>query len=250
MRQFGIIGYPLSHSFSMKYFTDKFKNENIEDCEYLNFPIETIDKLPSLILQNNDLTGLNVTIPYKEQVIGYLDKIDKTADEIGAVNTIKIRRLKDKIILTGYNTDAYGFYSSIVPHLKQIHKKALILGTGGASKAIAYAFNQLGVDYIFVSRNPRKDNHISYKDLTGDLINNFKIIVNTSPLGTYPDIDKCPDIPYDCVSSDHLLYDLVYNPEMSKFLEKGSEKGAKIVNGLLMLHLQAEKAWEIWNRKD
>jgi shikimate dehydrogenase len=250
MRQFGLIGYPLSHSFSMKYFTAKFRNENIEDCQYLNFPIETIKELPSLISQNNDLIGLNVTIPYKEQVIEYLDKIDETAREIGAVNTIKIKRLKDRILLTGYNTDAYGFYSSIVPQLEKVHKKALILGTGGASKAIAQVFNQLGVDYIFVSRNPRKDNHISYSDLTGDLINNFKIIVNTSPLGMYPDIEKYPDIPYDCITGDHLLYDLVYNPEMSKFLERGSEKGAKTINGLLMLHLQAEKAWEIWNSKD
>jgi len=250
MRQFGLIGYPLSHSFSMKHFTAKFKNENIEDCEYLNFPIETIEKLPSLISQNNDLLGLNVTIPYKEKVIEYLNEIDKTADEIGAVNTIKIKRLKNRIILTGYNTDAYGFYSSIVPHLKKVHKKALILGTGGASKAIAYVFSQLDVNYIFVSRNPRKDNHISYNDLTGDLINKFKIIVNTSPLGTYPDIDECPDIPYEYITGDHLLYDLVYNPEMSRFLEKGSVKGAKTINGLLMLHLQAEKAWEIWNSKD
>jgi shikimate dehydrogenase len=250
MRLFGLIGYPLSHSFSKKYFSDKFRNENIQDCEYLNFPIETIKELPSLISQNKDLTGLNVTIPYKEQVIEYLDKTDETAREIGAVNTIKINRLKDKTILTGYNTDVYGFYSSIVPRLEKVHKKALILGTGGASKAIAHVFNQLGIEYIFVSRNPRKDNHISYNDLTEDLINNFKIIVNTSPLGTYPDIDKCPDIPYEYISGDHLLYDLVYNPEMSKFLEKGSEKDAKIINGLLMLHLQAEKAWEIWNSED
>jgi shikimate dehydrogenase len=250
MRLFGLIGYPLSHSFSMKYFSDKFRNENIQNCEYLNFPIETIKKLPSLISQNEDLIGLNVTIPYKEKVIEYLDKIDETARKIGAVNTVKINRLKDMTILTGYNTDAYGFYSSIVCRLEKVHKKALILGTGGASKAIAHVFNQLGIDYIFVSRNPRKDNHISYNDLTEDLINNFKIIVNTSPLGTYPDIDKCPDIPYEYISGDHLLYDLIYNPEMSKFLEKGSEKGAKVINGLQMLHLQAEKAWEIWNSED
>lgn len=250
MRQFGLIGYPLSHSFSMKYFNGKFRNENIEDCEYLNFPIDTIDKLPLLISQNKDLTGLNVTIPYKEKVMNYLDRVDETAREIGAVNTVKIKRLKDKIILTGYNTDAYGFYSSIIPHLEKVHKKALILGTGGASKAIAHVFNRLGIDYIFVSRNPRKENHISYNDLTGNLINRFKIIVNTSPLGTYPDVDSCPDIPYEYITGDHLMYDLVYNPEITKFLEKGSKKGAKTINGLQMLHLQAEKAWEIWNSED
>jgi shikimate dehydrogenase len=247
MRQFGLIGYPLSHSFSMKYFTAKFRKENIKDCEYINFPIETIEKLPSLISQNKDLTGLNVTIPYKEQVIGYLDKIDETASEIGAVNTIKIQRSQGDYTLEGYNTDAYGFYSSIKPHMEKVHKKALILGTGGASKAIAHVFNQLGVDYIFVSRNPRKENHISYNELNSNLINSHKIIVNTSPLGTYPDVDSCPDIPYEYITAEHLLYDLVYNPELTKFLEIGLKKGAKTINGLKMLHLQAEKAWEIWN---
>ena len=250
MKKFGLIGFPLGHSFSMKYFTGKFKNENIKDCQYLNFPIDKIEKLPSLITQNSDLTGLNVTIPYKEKVIGYLNKIDETAREIGAVNTIKIHRVHNNYTLTGYNTDAYGFHTSIVPHIKKTHKKALILGTGGASKAIAYEFNRLGIDYIFVSRKPKKANHISYNDLTEDLISDFRIIVNTSPLGMYPDIDKCPDIPYEYLTNDHLLYDLVYNPEMSKFLEKGSEKGTITINGLLMLHLQAEKAWEIWNSED
>lgn len=234
----------------MKYFTDKFRNENIKDCEYLNFPIDTIDKLPLLISQNKDLVGLNVTIPYKEQVIEYLDVVDETAGEIRAVNTVKIKRLKDRIILAGFNTDAYGFYSSLIPHLEKEHKKALILGTGGASKAIAHVFKQLGIDYTFVSRNPRKENHISYNDLEGNLIKSAKIIVNTSPLGTYPDIESCPDIPYEYVTDKHLFYDLVYNPEMTRFLEKGSEKGAKTINGLQMLHLQAEKAWEIWNSKD
>jgi shikimate dehydrogenase len=231
----------------MEYFNDKFRNENIKDCRYLNFPIDAIEKLPSLISQNTDLAGLNVTIPYKEKVIEYLDGIDRTAEEIGAVNTIKIKRSVNWTLLTGYNTDAYGFHSSLVPHLKKSHRKALILGTGGASKAVAYTFNQLGIIYVFVSRNPRKDNHISYGDLTEDIINDFTVIVNTSPLGTYPDTDKFPDIPYEYITGQHLLYDLVYNPEMTKFLKKGSEKGAKIINGLMMLHLQAEKAWEIWN---
>ncbi len=250
MRLFGLIGYPLSHSFSMKYFNDKFRNENIKDCEYRNFPIDTIEKLPSLVSQNTDLSGLNVTIPYKEKVIEYLDGTDLTAREIGAVNTIKITRSGNRILLTGYNTDAYGFYASITPHLKKSHRKAIILGTGGASKAVAYTLNQLGIIHVFVSRNPAKENHISYGDLTGKLINDYTIIVNTSPLGTYPDTDKYPDIPYEYITGRHLLYDLVYNPEMTKFLEKGSEKGAKTINGLMMLHLQAEKAWEIWNSED
>ena len=250
MKEFGLIGYPLSHSFSMKYFNDKFRNEKIVNCRYLNFPIDTIEKLPSLISENKELTGLNVTIPYKEKVIKYLDKIDDTAREIGAVNTIKINRVIDKYTLTGYNTDAYGFQYSILPHLRDIHKKAMILGTGGASKAIAYVFKQLHKDYIFVSRTPRMDNHVSYDILNKDLMDEYKIIVNTSPVGSYPDIDECPPIPYEYITDDHLIYDLVYNPEISKFLEKGLLKGARVVNGLLMLHLQAEKAWEIWNSEN
>jgi shikimate dehydrogenase len=247
MRQFGLIGYPLSHSFSMKYFNDKFRDENIDNCRYFNFPIDTIEKLPALISGNKELNGLNVTIPYKEKVIKYLDKIDDTAREIGAVNTIKIDRSNDKYKLTGYNTDAYGFQYSITPHLKEIHKKAMILGTGGASKAIAYVFNQLHIKYIFVSRNPRMGNHISYDILNRQLMDEHKIIVNTSPVGTYPDIDKCPDIPYEYITDNHLVYDLIYNPGISKLLKKCSLKGANVINGLLMLHLQAEKAWEIWN---
>jgi len=250
MKKFGLIGYPLSHSFSKKYFNDKFRNENIDNCQYLNFPIDTIEKLPSLISGNKDLNGLNVTIPYKEKVIKYLYKIDDTAKEIGAVNTIKIDRISDKYALAGFNTDAYGFQNSILPHLKDIHKKAIILGTGGASKAIAYVFDKLHIEYIFVSRNPRMSNHISYDMLDKKLMDEHKIIVNTSPVGTYPDIGKCPDIPYEYITDNHLLYDLIYNPEISKFLENGSLNGAKIINGLLMLHLQAEKAWEIWNSEN
>lgn len=247
MRRFGLIGYPLEHSFSKIYFTEKFESENIENCQYMNFPIESVDKLTALISENKDLVGLNVTIPYKEKVIQYLDAIDNTAKEIGAVNTIKIDRLQSGYKLVGYNTDAYGFHSSLVPHIKKVHKKALILGTGGASKAIAYVLNMLGIQYIYVSRNPRMENHISYKDLDSDLMDNCKIIINTTPLGMYPEVNKSPDIPYESITTDHLLYDLVYNPEMSKFLEKGAKRGAFIKNGLLMLHLQAEKAWEIWN---
>ncbi len=248
MRKFGLIGYPLGHSFSKTYFTEKFKNEKIKDCQYLNFPIESISKLPVLISENKELAGLNVTIPYKEAVMQYLDHIDKTAEIIGAVNTIKIIRLHEHIRLEGYNTDAHGFYSSILPLLKKKHSKALILGTGGSSKAVAYVLDQLGIRYIYVSRNPRKESHISYKDITSALMQECKIIINSTPLGMYPDVDKYADIPYEDITNDHLLYDLVYNPEVSRFLEKGAEKGAVIKNGLSMLHLQAEKAWKIWNR--
>jgi shikimate dehydrogenase len=247
MKIYGLIGYPLSHSFSATYFNDKFHIEKIEGCLYLNFPIETIEELTQLLSEYNDLKGLNVTIPYKEQVIKYIDKIDDTARSIGAVNTIKIKRIKDSIKLSGYNTDAYGFEQSILPHLKDTHKKALILGTGGASKAIAYVFDRLQIEYIFVSRNPRMDNHISYPSLNNRLMDECRIIVNTSPVGTYPDVDRCPYIPYEYITGNHLVYDLIYNPEISKLLKKASERGAKVLNGLLMLHLQAEKAWEIWN---
>jgi shikimate dehydrogenase len=247
MKIYGLIGYPLSHSFSATYFNDKFHIEKIDGCLYLNFPIETIEELTQLVSEYKDLKGLNVTIPYKEQVIKYLDKIDDTARSIGAVNTIKIKRIKDSIKLSGYNTDAYGFEQSILPHLEGIHKKAVILGTGGASKAIAYVFDRLQIKYIFVSRNPRMDNHISYPSLSSRLMDEYRIIVNTSPVGSFPDVDRCPDIPYKYITGKHLVYDLIYNPEISKLLEKASGRGAKVINGLLMLHLQADKAWEIWN---
>ncbi len=249
MRTFGLIGYPLEHSFSKMYFTNKFQNENIPDCQYLNYPLGSVDGLPELIATNIDLSGLNVTIPYKEKVIQYLDDIDKTAEEIGAVNTIKIIRLENHDRLEGYNTDAYGFHHSLLPHLKKHHKKAMILGTGGSSKAIAYVLAQLGIRYIYVSRNPKKESHISYRDITCELMDECKIIINTTPLGMYPDINKCADIPYDDLTANHLLYDLVYNPEITMFLEKGAKKNTSVINGLSMLHLQAERSWEIWNSK-
>lgn len=247
MKTFGLIGYPLGHSFSKMYFSRKFQNEGIADCEYLNFPIESVDELPGLIAENPGLKGLNVTIPYKEQVIKYLDKTDSIAEKIGAVNTIKVIRPEGGCRLEGYNTDAHGFHASLVPYLKKIHNKAVILGTGGSSKAIAYVLDQLGIRYIYVSRNPREECHISYPDLTAGLMDEYKIIINTTPLGMFPEVDKCADIPYDCLTPDHLLYDLVYNPEISMFLDMGAKKGASVKNGLSMLHLQAEKSWEIWN---
>ena len=246
MRKYGLIGYPLGHSFSKTYFTRKFLKENIKDCQYLNFPVKSISELPGLINENKELAGFNVTIPYKEEVIPYLNHLDETAEKIGAVNTVKIIRRPENNELKGYNTDAYGFHSSILPCLKEHHKKALILGTGGSSKAIAYILDKLGVGYIYVSRSPRKENHISYSNVTRIIMDECKIIINTTPLGMYPDIDKCADIPYEFITKEHLIYDLVYNPENTVFLRKGAEKGAVTKNGLSMLHLQAEKAWEIW----
>lgn len=247
MKKYGLIGYPLGHSFSKKYFTNKFQKDNIKDCLYLNFPIESVSKLPALISENTDLKGLNVTIPYKKEVIQYLNEIDKTAEVIGAVNTIKITRQENICSLKGYNTDAHGFHHSLVPCLRKNHKKALVLGTGGSSRAITYVLDQLNIQYVYVSRNPRIESHISYKDITGELMEKCKIIINTTPLGMYPDVDRCADIPYNYITPQHLLYDLVYNPEISKFMEKGLKNGASVINGLSMLHLQAEKSWEIWN---
>ena len=247
MKTYGLIGYPLSHSFSKKYFTKKFEDQGISDCQYLNFPIDNIGKLENIISDNAELVGLNVTIPYKEQVISYLDELDTVAQKIGAVNTIKINRIDNGILLKGFNTDAYGFFHSIKPFIKKKHDSALILGTGGASKAIAYIFDEMGINYMYVSRTPKDKNHISYADLCGPVLYNFLIIVNTSPLGMYPAVETLPDIPYDFITKEHILYDLIYNPEETIFLKKGKEKGATTINGLKMLHMQAERAWEIWN---
>jgi shikimate dehydrogenase len=246
-RQFGLIGFPLSHSFSRKFFTDKFLNEQIE-AEYLNFEIENINDLVHLIQIHPDLEGINVTIPYKELVIPYLDQIDDSAAQIKAVNTIKILRSGRKISLYGYNTDIHGFEQSIKPILQKQHHKALVLGTGGASKAVLKALDNLGIEAIKVSRNPEDKGEISYDDLDQDVMTNYKVIINTTPIGTYPNTEGCPAIPFEYITSSHLLFDLVYNPEVTTFLSLGQEKGATIKNGLEMLHLQALAAWEIWNR--
>jgi len=247
MPKFGLIGYPLGHSFSQKYFTAKFKSENIPDAEYLNFPISQIDQFPLLVQNNDDLIGLNATIPYKERVIPYLNELDDVAAKIGAVNTIKIVRNRGETKLIGYNTDYFGFEQSLKPHLKKHHQKSLILGTGGASKAVAYVFESLGIQYNYVSRKPASDCIYSYQQLTSELIREYHIIVNTSPLGMYPKVDEYPSIPYNSLTKDHILYDLIYNPEKTMFLQKGEKAGSVVINGLPMLHLQAEKAWEIWN---
>jgi len=246
-RKFGLIGFPLSHSFSRRFFTEKFSNEGI-DAAYLNFELENIGELNHLINAHPDLEGFNVTIPYKEQIISYLDQIDDAAAKIKAVNTVKICRSGRQASLHGYNTDIHGFQQSIKPLLKQYHHKALVLGTGGASKAVIQALENLGIDAILVSRNPEEKGEISYNDLDKDVMESFKIIINTTPIGTYPNIEGCPAIPFEWITSRHLVYDLVYNPEVTEFLRQGKERGATIKNGLEMLHLQALAAWEIWNR--
>lgn len=247
MKRFGLIGFPLSHSFSKKYFTEKFDRERIKDCDYENFPIRNIGLLPRLLSDNENLVGLNVTIPYKQSVMSYLDELDKDVPYIGAVNTIKIERKGQQIHTRGYNTDVYGFSTSLKPFLKQHHRHALILGTGGASKAVAHALRGMGFTLSVVSRTPKQADQLSYGQITTDMMAKSKVIVNTSPLGMYPDIDSFPDIPYQYLTPEHILYDLVYNPAETKFLAIGGKMGATVINGLEMLHLQAEKAWEIWN---
>jgi shikimate dehydrogenase len=247
MRVFGLIGYPLGHSFSVGYFAKKFEDENILNTVYQNFPLERIDELPQLIQNNPSLVGLNVTIPYKQQVIPFLTELSNDARLIGAVNTIKIETINGVSVLKGYNTDSFGFQTALMPYLQPFHKKALILGSGGASKAVEFVLNKLGIEYIMVSREPKNDKHISYQQLTENIIAENRLIINTSPLGMYPNVDTFPDIPYDAITSKHILYDLVYNPSETIFMHKGKLQGAHILNGLSMLHFQAEKAWEIWN---
>ncbi len=244
MRKFGLLGKQIAYSFSRAYFKQKFEDESILDASYENFDIDDISLFPDIVKNTPQLKGLNVTIPYKEAVIPYLDKLNKKAKKIGAVNTIKITK-RNKLV--GYNTDCYGFKKSIQPYLKTHHKTALILGTGGASKAIADALKELTITYTYVSRKPTTPESITYESLTEKLIKNNLIIINCTPLGTYPDIDNCPNIPYNAITNNHILFDLIYNPEQSKFLTFGVKKNATIINGLNMLKLQAEKAWRIWN---
>ncbi|MFK8103759.1 MAG: shikimate dehydrogenase [Saprospiraceae bacterium] len=245
IKQLGLIGYPLSHSFSKRYFAEKFVNEAIPGWNYDLFPLESIEQFPSLIQQAN-FVGLNVTIPYKEQVIPYLDEIDTAAAEIGAVNTIKFINGK----LKGYNTDVYGFEQSlrgfITREAVSVPKQALVLGTGGAAKAVVYVLGKMGIKVQMVSRTG-KANGLAYEELTGNNIGDYQLIVNTTPLGMAPNIDAAPNIPYSELTKAHLCYDLVYNPEKTVFLTRGEERTCPIKNGLEMLVLQAEKSWEIWN---
>ena len=243
MSRFGLIGKNIAYSFSRGYFKEKFEAEQLP-FTYENFDLNDLSMFPKLLEDNPDISGLNVTIPYKEEIIPFLDKLDNKAKKIGAVNTITF---DSKRQLKGYNTDYYGFKNSIKPFLKKHHKKALILGTGGASKAIAYSLKKLNIKFDYVSRTHQPKVRFTYNDLTIEDIKNYNIIINCSPVGTHPDVNACPHIPYDGVSDKHLLYDLIYNPEETKFLRLGKSQGAQICNGLKMLELQAEKAWEIWN---
>lgn len=246
MKTYGLIGHPLGHSFSQKYFTQKFADEKMA-ARYLNFPIPSISEFEGLLAHHSYIAGLNVTIPYKQQVIPFLDELDEEAAHIGAVNVIKIDWKNKKRTLKGYNSDVIGFTQSLQPLLKPWHTKALILGTGGASKAVARGLQKCGISYLFVSRTPKNVKQISYNALTPDILSEYKIIVNTSPLGTFPNVDQCPDINYEALTNQHLVYDLVYNPEQTLFIKKASKNGAVVKNGMEMLHLQAEEAWRIWN---
>ena len=300
MRTYGLIGYPLAHSFSQRYFTDKFLKENKRE-RYLNFELEDIGRLPEIVLSHKELAGLNVTIPYKERIIPLLSGVDAEAARIGAVNTIRITRIAHRripgeprqdrqgecsggsalpaknspvpvehsalsqedflrfhenpgrfleeygISLEGFNTDVFGFSASIAGLLKPHHRRALILGSGGASKAVKYALSGAGIDVLVVSRTPGAPGTIGYDGLTRDLTNEFTVVVNATPLGTFPREETCPPFPYQWISPCHLLYDLVYNPEETRFLALGRKQGATVKNGYEMLVLQAEKAYEIWN---
>jgi shikimate dehydrogenase len=244
LRQFGLLGKNISYSFSKKYFTDKFALENLAECSYENFDIQTIEEFPSIIANNSGLIGLNVTIPYKESVITYLDKLSKNASQIGAVNVIRVTK---KGNLKGYNSDYYGFIKSLKPLLQPHHKKALILGTGGASKAISFALDKLGIPFTFVTRE-EKEGMINYNRINATTFDNYHIIINCTPVGTSPNTKEFPPIPYNFFTSNHLAFDLIYNPEETQFLKKAKKKGAITKNGLEMLIFQAEKAWKIWNK--
>lgn len=240
----GLLGRNISYSFSRNYFRKKFENEGIAHITYENFDIDTIDLFPKLIKRTPKLKGLNVTIPYKEVVIPFLDELNKEASEIGAVNTIKVHK-SGKLI--GYNTDYHGFEKSIKPLLNSKHTSALILGTGGASKAVVYALKNLGINCYYVSRRRSPKVSFTYDDLNQTIIKDHLLIVNCTPLGTFPNITDSPEIPYEAITKDHLLYDLIYNPAETQFLKNGKVRGATICNGQNMLELQAEKAWSIWN---
>lgn len=241
MKLYGLIGYPLGHSFSKKYFTEKFEQQAL-DCRFENFPIEHIDLLPEIIEQHPNLEGLCVTIPYKEKVLPFLDEISPEVEAINACNSIKITNKK----LSGYNTDAIGFEQSLMHQLQPHHTNALILGTGGAAKAVEFVLKKLGISYTIVSRTAR-ENIISYDSISRDLVKNTPLIINASPVGTFPNSNTYPLLPYEAITDRHYLFDLVYNPEKTIFLTKGKEKGAAIQNGFDMLINQAEASWKIWN---
>lgn len=246
--KYGLIGFPLGHSFSKNFYDNKFKNENIEGVQYSLYEIPEIRSFPAILKEESTLMGVNVTIPHKVAVMDFVDDLSPEALAVGAVNCIRIdRKQGEKPYLTGYNTDVYGFVNSLKPLLKPWHTHALILGNGGAAKAVRNGLLQLGISFQTVSRQVvATEGFLTYGQLTEDHINNHYLIINTTPLGTFPDISSCPDIPYSLLTEKHLLYDLVYNPEKTTFLQKGEEKGSTIKNGYEMLVLQAERNWEVW----
>lgn len=246
MRKFGLIGYPLGHSFSKKYFTEKFLNEHITDCIYENYPLTDILQLEDLLASESELCGLNVTIPYKSVVIRFLDVIEPEAKEIGAVNVLKIKRIAGEIKLYGYNSDVTGIRDSLIPYINSDVNQAIVLGTGGSSRAVSHVLKRFGLKVVNISRI-KKPGVITYSDIDFKLINNTQIIVNTTPLGMFPDIETKPDLDYNLLNKNHILFDLVYNPELTSFLRMGKERGCTIISGIKMLHSQAERAWDIWN---
>lgn len=244
MRLYGLIGYPLSHSFSKKYFEEKFEKEKLTDCRFENFPIQSINEIEKLIEANPTLKGLAITIPYKLQVLPYLYSAAGIPIELGACNCVRV--VEGRLI--GYNTDFIGFEKSITPLLQKQHSAALVFGNGGAAKAVTFVLQQLGITYKIVSRKNHDRASLTYSDLNAEMIAENTLLINTTPLGMYPNVDSCPPIPYTAITPQHLLYDLVYNPAITLFLEKGKERGASIKNGADMLILQAEENWKIWNQ--
>jgi len=247
MRFFGLIGKSLEHSFSPLFFKEKFKKECITDAYYNLYPLKNINEFNNLINDFTELSGLNITIPYKQDIIPFLDILDEASKEIGAVNTIKFQWNKNKLVLIGFNTDYLGFRDSLNPLLKKEHTSALVLGTGGSSLAVIYALKSIGINYTRVSREPRSPDVLSYHELNTEHIAKHKVIINTTPLGMYPNIDHCPDIPYKAITNGHILFDLIYNPRQTEFLSQGILKDATIKNGFQMLTDQAEYSWKIWN---
>ncbi len=241
MKLYGLIGFPLTHSFSKKYFDNKFESEQISNSSFSNFEISEINQVTNLIQQNPALQGFAITIPYKQKILSYLDSMTDDVSRMLACNCVKIVNRK----LIGYNTDVIGFKKSFAELLKPNHKKALVLGTGGAAQAVIFTLNKLGIEYLRVSRNEQQ-NAITYTAITEELMNEYTVIINSTPLGTFPKVDDCPAIPYEYLTAEHYLFDLVYNPSITKFLSKGKEQGCTIKNGYDMLTIQAEENWKIW----
>ncbi len=246
-RQFGIIGFPLAHSFSEKYFTEKFSREKIADCEFKPYPLKSIEEFPELI-KNNRFTGLSVTVPYKQSIIPFLTKMDDEAAAVGAVNSVRFEYKGKQIISTGYNTDVWGFTTLMTKVRMPKQLKALILGSGGAASAVAYVLQKKGIDYNIISRKPSSNIVINYNELNQEMMLEHNLIINATPVGMFPNVKKYPDIPIQCITPDHVCIDLIYNPARSSFLKISEKQGARILNGLAMLHAQADRSWEIWNK--